>query len=99
MKEKPEDNEDQIYNKLQLSKTQLEDDLKVVTHIYGKVTSSHDYKEFANKTNQLMQKIQSHVKEVNAKIAQWDLHFKQQTAYQEMLKHEQVINGLCEKYL
>ena len=86
------------YNLLMLKKTQLEDDLKAVTHIYGKVTSSHDYKEFAAKTNQLMQKIQFQVKEITAKITQWDAHFKSQQAYQQMMAFEQTIIGLCEKY-
>ena len=82
----PESEETKAYNSLVARKATLEDDLKTITNIYGKVTSSHDYKEFAAKINHLLQKVQSQLKELNAKTAQWDAHFKAQAAYQEMLK-------------
>lgn len=77
----------------------LEEDLKVITNIYGKITSSHDYKELSNKTNQLRQNVESRLKEVKAKLHQWDQHFKAQQAYKEMLDYEAEINRLCDKYM
>jgi len=86
------------YEKLQAQKRIFEEDLKTVTHIYGKITASHDHKELAKKTNMLREKIDSLVKEVNAKLHQWDLHFRAQAAYEEMIRNEETINQLANKY-
>lgn len=94
-----ESQEMRVYNALMAQSTELSADLGVITHIYGKITLSHDYKELANKTNQLRQVVESRYKEVQAKIAQWDQHFKQQQAYAEVLKQEEIINLMCDKYL
>lgn len=94
-----ESSETKMYKALQAQKEQLEADLKTVTHIYGKVTASHDYKEFARKTNALMEKITGELKSVVAKISQWDMHFKAQAQYAEMIEHENTITTLIEKYL
>jgi len=98
-KDKVEQSAEQVaYEKLQAQKKIFEGDLKTVNEIYGKVTATHDYKELARKTNVLREKIEELVKEVNAKLHQWDLHFKAQAAYVEMIRNEETINELVSKY-